>query len=129
MPLQYCMVLLSFIGLNVLLSKQWTGKGFDRDLSQLLDLLYLEQSSGKGEMQVLNFNETFQYEFVVTCGSYIHRLNLLHYFELFKTCAFFFHSASGFFFFNFQFTLFFFSLSLLRSQGIPVTEEWKLRMA
>lgn len=108
MPLQYCMVLLSFIGLNVLLSKQWTGKGFDRDLSQLLDLLYLEQSSGKGEMQVLNFNETFQYEFVVTCGSYIHRLNLLHYFELFKTCAFFFHSASGFFFFNFQFTLFFF---------------------
>ncbi|XP_074884882.1 IQ calmodulin-binding motif-containing protein 1 [Buteo buteo] len=38
-------------GLKGLLSKQWTGKGFDRDLSQLLDLLYLEQSSGKGEMQ------------------------------------------------------------------------------
>ncbi|NXC44197.1 IQCB1 protein, partial [Penelope pileata] len=38
-------------GLQVLLSKQWTGKGFDRDLSQLLDLLYLEQSDGKGEMQ------------------------------------------------------------------------------
>ncbi|XP_049660096.1 IQ calmodulin-binding motif-containing protein 1 isoform X1 [Accipiter gentilis] len=37
--------------LKGLLSKQWTGKGFDRDLSQLLDLLYLEQSSGKGEMQ------------------------------------------------------------------------------
>lgn len=53
------MVLLSFIGLNVLLSKQWTGKGFDRDLSQLLDLLYLEQSDGKEEVQVLNFNETF----------------------------------------------------------------------
>ncbi|KAM9548744.1 IQ calmodulin-binding motif-containing protein 1 isoform 1-T3 [Guaruba guarouba] len=38
-------------GLKGLLSKQWTGKGFDRDLSQLLDLLYLEQSNGKGEMQ------------------------------------------------------------------------------
>ncbi|XP_009666158.2 IQ calmodulin-binding motif-containing protein 1 [Struthio camelus] len=38
-------------GLKVLLSKQWMGKGFDRDLSQLLDLLYLEQSNGKGEMQ------------------------------------------------------------------------------
>ncbi|XP_040980147.1 IQ calmodulin-binding motif-containing protein 1 isoform X2 [Aquila chrysaetos chrysaetos] len=38
-------------GLKGLLSKQWTGKGFDRDLSQLLDLLYLEQSSGKEEMQ------------------------------------------------------------------------------
>ncbi|KFV20320.1 IQ calmodulin-binding motif-containing protein 1, partial [Tauraco erythrolophus] len=38
-------------GLKRLLSKQWTGKGFDRDLSQLLDLLYVEQSNGKGEMQ------------------------------------------------------------------------------
>lgn len=38
-------------GLKGLLSKQWTGKGFDRDLSQLLDLLYVEQSNGKGEMQ------------------------------------------------------------------------------
>ncbi|XP_074949148.1 IQ calmodulin-binding motif-containing protein 1 [Phalacrocorax aristotelis] len=38
-------------GLKGLLSKQWTGKGFDRDLSQLLDLLYLEQSNGKGEIQ------------------------------------------------------------------------------
>ncbi|XP_065493931.1 IQ calmodulin-binding motif-containing protein 1 isoform X2 [Caloenas nicobarica] len=38
-------------GLKQLLSKQWTGKGFDRDLSQLLDVLYLEQSNGKGEMQ------------------------------------------------------------------------------
>ncbi|NXJ94130.1 IQCB1 protein, partial [Corythaixoides concolor] len=38
-------------GLKGLLSKQWTGKGFDRDLSQLLDLLYMEQSNGKGEMQ------------------------------------------------------------------------------
>ncbi|KFQ53315.1 IQ calmodulin-binding motif-containing protein 1, partial [Pelecanus crispus] len=38
-------------GLRGLLSKQWTGKGFDRDLNQLLDLLYLEQSNGKGEMQ------------------------------------------------------------------------------
>ncbi|OPJ79831.1 IQ calmodulin-binding motif-containing protein 1 [Patagioenas fasciata monilis] len=38
-------------GLKGLLSKQWTGKGFDRDLGQLLDLLYLEQSNGKGEMQ------------------------------------------------------------------------------
>ncbi|NXJ77621.1 IQCB1 protein, partial [Trogon melanurus] len=38
-------------GLKDLLSKQWSGKGFDRDLSQLLDLLYLDQSSGKGEMQ------------------------------------------------------------------------------
>ncbi|KAF1602327.1 UNVERIFIED_CONTAM: IQ calmodulin-binding motif-containing protein 1, partial [Eudyptes robustus] len=38
-------------GLKELLSKQWTGKGFDRDLGQLLDLLYLEQSNGKGEVQ------------------------------------------------------------------------------
>ncbi|NXN40269.1 IQCB1 protein, partial [Rhinoptilus africanus] len=38
-------------GLKGLLSNQWTGKGFDRDLGQLLDLLDLEQSSGKGEMQ------------------------------------------------------------------------------
>ncbi|NXH14804.1 IQCB1 protein, partial [Bucco capensis] len=38
-------------GLEELLSKEWTGKGFDRDLGQLLDLLYLEQSKGKGEMQ------------------------------------------------------------------------------
>ncbi|KAF1630308.1 IQ calmodulin-binding motif-containing protein 1, partial [Eudyptes filholi] len=38
-------------GLKELLSKQWTGKGFDRDLSQLLDLLYLKQSNGKGEVQ------------------------------------------------------------------------------
>ncbi|XP_025909923.1 IQ calmodulin-binding motif-containing protein 1 isoform X3 [Nothoprocta perdicaria] len=38
-------------GLKLLLSKQWTGKGFDRDLSQLLDLLYLEQSDRKEEMQ------------------------------------------------------------------------------
>ncbi|KAM4668514.1 IQ calmodulin-binding motif-containing protein 1 isoform 3-T5 [Amazona ochrocephala] len=42
-------------GLKGLLSKQWTGKGFDRDLSQLLDLLYLEQSNGKGEMQCYRF--------------------------------------------------------------------------
>ncbi|KFW80193.1 IQ calmodulin-binding motif-containing protein 1, partial [Manacus vitellinus] len=34
-----------------LLNKQWTGKGFDRELNQLLDMLYLEKSSGKGEMQ------------------------------------------------------------------------------
>ncbi|NXY86877.1 IQCB1 protein, partial [Alcedo cyanopectus] len=38
-------------GLKRLLSQQWTGKGFDQDLSQLLDLLYLEQANGKGEMQ------------------------------------------------------------------------------
>ncbi|NXY48949.1 IQCB1 protein, partial [Ceuthmochares aereus] len=38
-------------GLKRLLSKQWTGKGFDTDLSQLLVLLHLEQSNGKGEMQ------------------------------------------------------------------------------
>ncbi|NXN93420.1 IQCB1 protein, partial [Rhinopomastus cyanomelas] len=37
-------------GLKGLLSKQWTGKGFDRNLGQLLDLLYLEQPNGKGEM-------------------------------------------------------------------------------
>ncbi|XP_064926667.1 IQ calmodulin-binding motif-containing protein 1 isoform X2 [Columba livia] len=42
---------LATCGLKGLLSKQWTGKGFDRDLGQLLDLLYLEQSNGKGEMQ------------------------------------------------------------------------------
>ncbi|XP_029815724.1 IQ calmodulin-binding motif-containing protein 1 isoform X2 [Manacus vitellinus] len=38
-------------GLKGLLNKQWTGKGFDRKLNQLLDMLYLEKSSGKGEMQ------------------------------------------------------------------------------
>ncbi|NWH59624.1 IQCB1 protein, partial [Geococcyx californianus] len=39
-------------GLNELLIKQWTGKGFDRDVGQLLDLLCLDQqSNGKGEMQ------------------------------------------------------------------------------
>ncbi|NWS73563.1 IQCB1 protein, partial [Crotophaga sulcirostris] len=39
-------------GLKGLLSKRWTGKGFDRDLGQLLDLLCLEQqSNGKGEIQ------------------------------------------------------------------------------
>ncbi|XP_071602790.1 IQ calmodulin-binding motif-containing protein 1 isoform X3 [Heliangelus exortis] len=38
-------------GLKRLLSMQWTGKGFDRDLGQLLDLLSLEESSGKGEME------------------------------------------------------------------------------
>ncbi|XP_035427090.1 IQ calmodulin-binding motif-containing protein 1 isoform X1 [Cygnus atratus] len=53
---KFCKQLLKLLttrykGLKVLLSKQWTGKGFDRDLSQLLDLLYLEQSSGKREMQ------------------------------------------------------------------------------
>uniref|UniRef100_A0A8B9RQB1 IQ motif containing B1 n=1 Tax=Accipiter nisus TaxID=211598 RepID=A0A8B9RQB1_9AVES len=41
--LWYHMLLLSLLGLKGLLSKQWTGKGFDRDLSQLLVLLCLEQ--------------------------------------------------------------------------------------
>ncbi|XP_068543585.1 IQ calmodulin-binding motif-containing protein 1 [Anas acuta] len=56
---KFCKQLLNLLttrykGLKVLLSKQWIGKGFDRDLSQLLDLLYLEQSSGKKEMQRLH---------------------------------------------------------------------------
>ncbi|NXG45619.1 IQCB1 protein, partial [Psilopogon haemacephalus] len=38
-------------GLKGLLSKQWTGKGFDRDLNQLLDLLYLKRSSETEQMQ------------------------------------------------------------------------------
>ncbi|NXX90378.1 IQCB1 protein, partial [Centropus bengalensis] len=38
-------------GLEELLSKQWAGKGFDRDLGQLLDLLCSKQPNGKGEMQ------------------------------------------------------------------------------
>ncbi|XP_053926312.1 IQ calmodulin-binding motif-containing protein 1 isoform X1 [Cuculus canorus] len=38
-------------GLKGLLSKQWTGKGFDKELSELLDLLQLEQPNGKGKMQ------------------------------------------------------------------------------
>ncbi|NXP48252.1 IQCB1 protein, partial [Heliornis fulica] len=38
-------------GLKELLSEQWTGKGFDKDLNRLLDVLCLEQSSEKGEMQ------------------------------------------------------------------------------
>uniref|UniRef100_A0A6G1RDP4 IQ motif containing B1 n=1 Tax=Hypotaenidia okinawae TaxID=2861861 RepID=A0A6G1RDP4_9GRUI len=38
-------------GLKGLLSEQWTGKGFDKDLCRLLDLLCLEQSTEKGEMQ------------------------------------------------------------------------------
>ncbi|NWR69212.1 IQCB1 protein, partial [Centropus unirufus] len=45
-PLTAC-----YKGLEELLSKQWTGKGFDRDLRQLLDLLCLKQPNGKGEMQ------------------------------------------------------------------------------
>ncbi|XP_067406032.1 IQ calmodulin-binding motif-containing protein 1 isoform X2 [Emydura macquarii macquarii] len=40
-------------GLRTLLSEQWTGKGFDRNLNQLLDLLYSE-SYRKGEMQRLH---------------------------------------------------------------------------
>ncbi|KAF4796978.1 hypothetical protein TURU_081330 [Turdus rufiventris] len=44
-------------GLKGLLSKQWTGKGFDREVNQLLDLLYLEQSSGKGGMQASQMSE------------------------------------------------------------------------
>lgn len=70
----------SLLGLKVLLSKQWIGKGFDRDLSQLLDLLYLEQSSGKKEMQVLNFNETFLCEILVMCNLYMTRKHLLYCF-------------------------------------------------
>ncbi|NWI84864.1 IQCB1 protein, partial [Pitta sordida] len=38
-------------GLKDLLNKRWIGKGFDKDLNQLLDVLCLEQSTGKGEMQ------------------------------------------------------------------------------
>jgi len=60
------MLLLSLLGLKGLLNKQWTGKGFDRALNQLLDALYLEQSNGKGEVQVLKFNETFVCEILVT---------------------------------------------------------------
>uniref|UniRef100_A0A8C3B1P6 IQ motif containing B1 n=1 Tax=Cairina moschata TaxID=8855 RepID=A0A8C3B1P6_CAIMO len=42
---KFCKQLLNLLttrykGLKVLLSKQWTGKGFDKDLSQLLDLKY-----------------------------------------------------------------------------------------
>ncbi|XP_010153709.1 PREDICTED: IQ calmodulin-binding motif-containing protein 1 [Eurypyga helias] len=53
---KYCKELVKLLttrykGLRELLSNQWTGKGFDKHLGQLLDLLYLEQSSGKGEMQ------------------------------------------------------------------------------
>ncbi|XP_065269709.1 IQ calmodulin-binding motif-containing protein 1 [Emys orbicularis] len=40
-------------GLRTLLSKQWAGKGFDRNLNQLSDLLYSE-SCRKGEMQRLH---------------------------------------------------------------------------
>ncbi|XP_038277692.1 IQ calmodulin-binding motif-containing protein 1 [Dermochelys coriacea] len=40
-------------GLRTLLSKQWAGKGFDRNLNQLLDLLYSEFCR-KGEMQRLH---------------------------------------------------------------------------
>ncbi|XP_050773029.1 IQ calmodulin-binding motif-containing protein 1 isoform X5 [Gopherus flavomarginatus] len=40
-------------GLRTLLSKQWVGKGFDRNLNQLSDLLYSE-SCRKGEMQRLH---------------------------------------------------------------------------
>ncbi|XP_027493058.1 IQ calmodulin-binding motif-containing protein 1 isoform X1 [Corapipo altera] len=47
-------------GLKGLLNKQWTGKGFDRELNQLLDMLYLEQSSGKGEMQTVLFQKQHQ---------------------------------------------------------------------
>ncbi|KAM9123605.1 IQ calmodulin-binding motif-containing protein 1 isoform 1-T1 [Pangshura tecta] len=40
-------------GLRTLLSEQWAGKGFDRNLNQLLDLLYSE-SCRKGEKQRLH---------------------------------------------------------------------------
>uniref|UniRef100_A0A8C3SFK5 IQ motif containing B1 n=1 Tax=Chelydra serpentina TaxID=8475 RepID=A0A8C3SFK5_CHESE len=40
-------------GLRTLLSKQWAGKGFDRNLNQLLDFLYSE-SCRKGEIQRLH---------------------------------------------------------------------------
>uniref|UniRef100_A0A8C0IXS7 IQ motif containing B1 n=1 Tax=Chelonoidis abingdonii TaxID=106734 RepID=A0A8C0IXS7_CHEAB len=40
-------------GLRTLLSKQWAGKGFDRNLNQFSDLLYSE-SCRKGEMQRLH---------------------------------------------------------------------------
>lgn len=53
------MLLHSLLGLKELLSKQWTGKGFDRDLNQLLYMLNSEPSRGKGEMQVLKFNVKF----------------------------------------------------------------------
>nr|XP_003214945.2 PREDICTED: IQ calmodulin-binding motif-containing protein 1 isoform X2 [Anolis carolinensis] len=35
-------LVLRYKGLQTLLSKQWTGKGFDRNLNQLMDLLYSE---------------------------------------------------------------------------------------
>ncbi|XP_042301013.1 LOW QUALITY PROTEIN: IQ calmodulin-binding motif-containing protein 1 [Sceloporus undulatus] len=35
-------LIIRYKGLQTLLSKQWTGKGFDRNLNQLLDLLYSE---------------------------------------------------------------------------------------
>uniref|UniRef100_UPI00398F84F1 IQ calmodulin-binding motif-containing protein 1-like isoform X2 n=1 Tax=Pristiophorus japonicus TaxID=55135 RepID=UPI00398F84F1 len=37
----------SYIGLCPLLSKQWTGRGFDKELSQLLELLYAGSSEGR----------------------------------------------------------------------------------
>ncbi|KAJ7407863.1 hypothetical protein WISP_124230 [Willisornis vidua] len=49
-------------GLKGLLNEQWTGKGFDRELNQLLDVLYVEQSSGKGEMQASQMSEEMSKE-------------------------------------------------------------------
>lgn len=84
------MLLLSLLGLKGLLSKQWTGKGFDRDLGQLLDLLYLEQSNGKGEVQVLKFNETFVCEILVKRDLYMFRMDLLCHFDAFQSLCYFF---------------------------------------
>ncbi|XP_034278561.1 IQ calmodulin-binding motif-containing protein 1 [Pantherophis guttatus] len=39
-------------GLHTLLSKQWTGKGFDKNLNQLLDLLDAENSSSCGPQKM-----------------------------------------------------------------------------
>lgn len=106
-PEQYHMLLLSLslLGLKGLLSKQWTGKGFDRDLGQLLDLLYLEQYNGKGEMQVLKFNETFVFEILVTCDLYVFRMDLLYHFvDAFQSLCYFSHYNNRFLnFLNFFF--------------------------
>lgn len=78
------------LGLKGLLSKQWTGKGFDREVNQLLDLLYLEQSSGKGEMQVMKFNVTFRCEILFTCDLCMFRMDLLyHLVDTFKNLLLF----------------------------------------
>lgn len=67
------------LGLKTLLSKQWAGKGFGRDLNQILDLLYSE-SYQEGDNQVWNFKENFLLSFIKV-DFYLLMLIYFYYFD------------------------------------------------